>query len=209
MLTATAATPVAGTPPRPATATSTDTPGPSAPDPAWAPSTVEPPGRVSSSRTGDNGTYDCTAAPTPRPAAMGATVATSAATTASTRALFISPSALHCWTLDAPVSNRSSTHACASPECAPPQRSIALTITRPPGLRKTSWLCVPPGHVPSEERVDQTIDVAESAIGLAPHEEIAASADCPCGAVLSQYWAESHGDSSTTCVPPLLTMNRS
>jgi hypothetical protein len=53
MLRTTAATPEAGTPPRPVIWTFVVKPAPSAPPPADTPSTVANPGRVSSSRAGD------------------------------------------------------------------------------------------------------------------------------------------------------------
>src|SRR5580765_4240192 len=56
MLMATAATPAAGTPPRPVTASSRVVWASTAPMPAKVPSTVDEPGRVSNNRAGDTGT---------------------------------------------------------------------------------------------------------------------------------------------------------
>src|SRR5436305_693988 len=52
----TAATPLAGTPPRPVTGNVWVPPGPTAPAPALIPSTVVAPGRLSRRRAGDSGT---------------------------------------------------------------------------------------------------------------------------------------------------------
>lgn len=56
MFNTTAATPAAGTPPRPSTGTSTVALGPNGPAPLPTPSTVAEPGRVSSRRAGDRPT---------------------------------------------------------------------------------------------------------------------------------------------------------
>src|SRR5262245_797124 len=73
MFTATAATPVAGTPPRPSTGTSTVCPAPTCPIPFDAPSIVDAPARVSSRRAG-------TSAVKPSPDETGYQPCTSATT---------------------------------------------------------------------------------------------------------------------------------